>query len=1185
MLFMGFQIQAQVALSDENYIHTIVPQVALTIAEINNIDCSTISTIDNAIESVTYFDGLGRPIQQRAIKASPEGKDIVTHMQYDVYGRQDKQYLPFASNANSGSLQSVNVDQDINTYYLDTYAQDFPGITNLAAVNAYSESVFENSPLNRVLEQGAPGKAWKADPSSDADHTIKFDWNTNDADEVIYFKVVFTRGDTEKPELIKEGYYVPNELYVTITKDENWSPADGNNHTTKEYKNKSGQVVLKQTYNAGVAHDTYYVYDDFGSLAFVIPPKVTTDDGVSAIELNELCYQYRYDHRNRLIEKKIPGKDWEYIIYNRLDQPVLTQDANLRAKRRWLFTKYDAFGRVAYTGIIENGSTVALLRKKTGGTSYNYASYESRTTTPITIAGATLYYTKDAYPVSMYKILTVNYYDDYNLGDLVSPNPNTTPISWEGMTATAEVKGLPTVSQVRVLDTNKWITTTTYYDNKGRPWETIVKNEYLGTDDYVLNKLDFVGKVLKSNVIHIKGGTTITTVDTFTYDHMGRLIDQTQKINNQEEERIVNNEYDALGQLIKKNVGGTVTLSGVEGLQTVDYAYNIRGWLKGINDVDNIGNDLFSFKINYNQQDFNATSAYTPLYNGNIVETQWRTANDHKKRGYEYAYDDLNRLFTGQYGEGDALTINNSYTMVAYYDKNGNINNLHRFGANSVYIDNLDYAYDNGNKLVSVTDNRANADGFNDGNTSGSDYEYDANGNMIVDRNKGITDITYNHLNLPKTVAISNSEGTGTISYIYDATGAKLKKTAPSGGSLTTTEYAGNYIYKNGTLEFFNHSEGHVEKEADGFKYVYQFKDHLGNIRLSYKDANKDGAITQSEIVEEKNYYPFGMLHSGYNFAINGRNHNYSFNGKEFDQSLNMNTFDLGARHYDPAIGRFMVVDPMTDFFNNQSPYVMANNNPVGYVDLYGFGIWNWLKAVGSKVGNSVKKLFSGNQCACSSSGDSLAQAWRRPDNIFPISSSRKRKRRNRRKATTSTTSVVDNSPNIPNVDASIGLSPLVLATQQLPELGVLNSRPVKVPIPPPINRIVDDVNESDTAAPIIDINFNIPFKKNSTTLQDGSGAIKILSDLVKTLKEYPQMKIIVEGTFGIDGWTNQQKKGVNLQTTVPVNGGKGPIEWLTGGRANAIIKILKGQGIDAKQLIKGNGIIGNTTNVVIKSN
>ncbi|WP_109437886.1 DUF6443 domain-containing protein [Aquimarina sp. AU119] len=156
-LLMGLQIQAQVVLSDKNYVHTTVPQTAVTIADMENVSCANANDVDNTIESVTYYDGLGRPIQQRAIKASPDGKDIVTHMQYDAYGRQAKQYLPFEANNTVGSYKTVDVNIDINAYYKNTYPDDFPGITtNLGDVNAYSESVFEASPLNRVTEQGAP---------------------------------------------------------------------------------------------------------------------------------------------------------------------------------------------------------------------------------------------------------------------------------------------------------------------------------------------------------------------------------------------------------------------------------------------------------------------------------------------------------------------------------------------------------------------------------------------------------------------------------------------------------------------------------------------------------------------------------------------------------------------------------------------------------------------------------------------------------------------------------------------------------------------------------------------------------------------------------------------------------------------------------------------------------------------
>ncbi|MDH7447548.1 DUF6443 domain-containing protein [Aquimarina sp. 2201CG14-23] len=912
------------SLSNENYVFSRSFQQEMSSSD--QIDAS-----DDVIESVTYFDGLGRAKQQIAIQAAPNQHDIITHMEYDVLGRQVKSHLPFSRNTPAGSYKAVDIINDINTYYKSTYANDFEGVqANNADFNAYSESVFENSPLNRVVEQGAPGTAWKADQNSDTDHTIKFDWKSNSVDEVLRFDVTFKYNNTEIPELIKsENNYAVNELYVTITKDENWKPADGNNHTTREYKDKQGRVVLKRTYNEGIVHDTYYVYDRFGNLTFVIPPKVTVADGVSDTELAELCYQYRYDKRNRLIIKKIPGKGEEYIIYNALDQPVLTQDANQRKVNSgklydyWLFTKYDAHGRVAYTGRITNNANRNILQSRTQSTSYK--QYESKSTTPFTVYGVDVHYTRAAYPTSMQNIYTINYYDTYDFDIVGLVNPGVV----YGETISNRTRSLPTGTKVRVLDTNDWITTVTYYDSKGRPIYVASKNEYLNTIDIVETKLDFAGKVVETKTTHTKGNNaSIVTIDTFTYDHVGRLLTQVQKINDQTKEQIVSNTYDPLGQLISKKVGGISTpLSASEGgLQTVDYTYNIRGWLTQINNPDNLGNDLFAFGINYNTTTENLNAE--KLYNGNISETIWKTANDNTRRAYGYQYDALNRIKNGTSNDG-----NYNLSQVSY-DKVGNILSLDRKGhinegATSFgNMDLLSYTYDVGNKLLKVTDTANKTYGFKDGTNTNDDFEYDVNGNMILDRNKGITEITYNHLNLPTKVSIDNSQTSGNIEYIYDATGVKQKKITTEGSSLTTTEYAGNYIYKNSMLEFFNQPEGIVEKETDGYKYVYQFKDHLGNIRLSYKDANKDDSITQDEIVQEKNYYPFGLKHKGYNNVISGTQNNFkTFNGQELEESLGLNVYEMPLRFYDPAIGRWNRPDPITHF--ELSPYNGMDNNPI----------------------------------------------------------------------------------------------------------------------------------------------------------------------------------------------------------------------------------------------------------------
>ncbi len=913
----------EVTLSDENYVFVRAYQEPMTAP-------TQIQYNKDVIEHVTYFDGLGRAKQQRAIKASPDEKDIVTHMEYDAYGRQAKQYLPFESDAVVGSYTSVDITNDINTYYKNSYGEDFTNV-DISDINAYAESVFEASPLNRVLKQAAPGKDWKADPTIDTDHTIKSDWQTNKtAEEIIRFKVRFPDLiSTDMPSLEASGTYKTGDLYKTITKDENWQPGQAydKDHTTEEYTDKRGQVVLKRTFNENIAHDTYYVYDGFGNRTYVIPPKVDTSDGISNSELAELCYQYKYDYRNRPIAKKIPGKGWEYMVYNLLDQPILSQDANLQAQGVWLFTKYDALGREAYTGKINDTRSREALQTEVD----NYAQdLWVNAQDPTTIGGVTMYYDDGGYPkVTTAEVLTINYYDTYDFDDAGLSNP----VTVYGVPTSNRTQSLPTGSKIKVLDTDKWITTVTYYDQKGRPIYVASNNDYLNTIDIVESTLDFVGRPEETTTRHTKdSNAVIVTIDTYTYDHMGRLIDQIQKINDQEEELIASNTYDAIGQLTGKKVGGAVTPSGVEGLQTIDYTYNVRGWLKAINDVSALGDDLFAYGIHYNTTTENLGAR--ALYNGNISETTWKTANDNTKRAYGYQYDALNRIIKGISSDG-------KYDLSSViYDKQGNILALQRKGATNEAatlfgtIDDLTYNYFNGgNMLQSVADGATASYGFGKrSTTTHPDYDYDDNGNMIVDPNKGITGITYNHLNLPVDVVIDNTDHNGNIRYIYDATGARIQKIVTEGSSLTT-DYAGNYVYKQGQLEFFNHPEGIVEKEADGYKYVYQFKDHLDNVRLSYSDKNRDGSITQDEIVQEKNYYPFGLTHRGYNTILRGRNHTYGFNGKEENEELGLAWLDFSARNYDPALGRWMNIDPLAEEMTRHSPYNYAFDNPVFFTD------------------------------------------------------------------------------------------------------------------------------------------------------------------------------------------------------------------------------------------------------------
>ena len=177
------------------------------------------------------------------------------------------------------------------------------------------------------------------------------------------------------------------------------------------------------------------------------------------------------------------------------------------------------------------------------------------------------------------------------------------------------------------------------------------------------------------------------------------------------------------------------------------------------------------------------------------------------------------------------------------------------------------------------------------------------------------------------------------IEYFYDANGIKLKKRVNDNGNITETLYAGNFMYRGGSFDFYFHPEGYVEKENNAYKYVYQYKDHLGNIRVTYDNVGSVSSPNAS-IVEEHNYYPFGLQHRGYNNNINGVENNYqTFQGQEEEKELGKNTYAFQWRDYDPAIARFNKVDRFSEKYYSISNYAFTANNPVLYNEIAGDSI------------------------------------------------------------------------------------------------------------------------------------------------------------------------------------------------------------------------------------------------------
>jgi RHS repeat-associated protein len=180
------------------------------------------------------------------------------------------------------------------------------------------------------------------------------------------------------------------------------------------------------------------------------------------------------------------------------------------------------------------------------------------------------------------------------------------------------------------------------------------------------------------------------------------------------------------------------------------------------------------------------------------------------------------------------------------------------------------------------------------------------------------------------------------IEFIYDATGAKLRKTVfENNAAIETRDYINGKEYKGGVLDRFANTEGAVVRQADAvtFLHEYTIKDHLGNARITYTDANNDGTITVSDMKQINHYYPFGMNMEGNWNGLNGSN-KYQYNEKELNSDFGLNWNDYGARFYDAAIGRWNAVDALSEIYKSTSAYTYVSNNPVRFIDINGLFRW-----------------------------------------------------------------------------------------------------------------------------------------------------------------------------------------------------------------------------------------------------
>lgn len=329
----------------------------------------------------TYLDAFVRPLQEVDWQTSPTDNDLVTPHVYDAYGRESDKFLDYVPSSSTGGFRNDPFDEQ-SAFYSSSYLTDQPALQNEQYY--YSSTQYELSPQGRINGVYGAGNSWAGSNRGKLTQYL-----LNNATDLVQlwmitsYPLTYVNNDVGTNIPSTNAVYGNDQLIKTVTIDEN-----GNQ--TIEFQDQDGLTVMKKTQVGPVTTGnpysnwlcTYYVYDDFGLLRFVIPPKAVAamvlagNWTLSPDMINELCYRYEYDDRKRKIASKVPGAGWRYIVYDQKDRPILAQDANIRANNQWLATIYDNLDRPTETGMLTYSSGPVNLQ-----------SYENNNTGLITLSG------------------------------------------------------------------------------------------------------------------------------------------------------------------------------------------------------------------------------------------------------------------------------------------------------------------------------------------------------------------------------------------------------------------------------------------------------------------------------------------------------------------------------------------------------------------------------------------------------------------------------------------------------------------------------------------------------------------------------------------------------------------------------------------------------------------------------
>ena len=693
------------------------------------------ATGQESTDRIVYYDGIGRAVETVYKGVTPDGSDLVSLTEYASGNRISRQWLPLPARNSGGYVAPSSFSPSA---YHDIYDGD---------ASPYEAYYYENSPLDRVSLRYGAGSQWQK-----TGRGIRTEWKTNGGSgELSCRRYVLT---SDGAGIVCKGAYATGSLHVVRSTDEDMN-------VLLTFSDMFGQKILERRKSDDGYSDTYFIYNDRGELAFMLPPaasavltSVDTPWKINSSEtLSRYAYHYMYDRRGRCIRKKLPGCRAVQMVYDRSDRMVLCDDGNMREQGRQQFFLYDVFGREVVRGTC-NATTMPLKDAVVMATYTGSGPYDGYSAN-ISLAGV--------------EIIQTTYYDDYRFISRL-PDEQRTAVTYASRggypAKSTKTRSLPTGSIVHRLTADSlYNVSASYYDDFGRVVCQRSTN-HLGGTEVLHTSYSFTSNPKKEYHRHTAPGRKpLTEEHSYSYDHADRLVSERISVNGGTATETSRHEYDELGRIGKTTLGN--------GYSQI-HSYNLRGWLTAIS------GSMFSETMAYNAT-VDGLTPQVPSYSGNIAAMRWKSNG--MQRGSQLRYDKLGRLTESSYGEGSTLSSNKGRFSERFtYDMMGNVLTVVRNGkiSSTRYgcVDNLTLQYD-GNQLRKVTDTGsdgtfAGAFDFDDGADEDVEYEYDRNGNMVKDLNKGISLIEYNCLNLPEKVEMKHQVNSSWVSYGYDGMGRKL---------------------------------------------------------------------------------------------------------------------------------------------------------------------------------------------------------------------------------------------------------------------------------------------------------------------------------------------------------------------------------------------------------------------------